>query len=69
MKKIGLFILLGIVLLSLCISFYFLNYLMFKNIDQILLSLTNDLAFLFIYVFIVVLVLDNILSLRENKLN
>jgi hypothetical protein len=64
----------GLVLVSLSIAFYTLHYVVFHDTHHIFLYLIGDIAFLFLDVLIVALVLERIFSYREkiaviNKMN
>jgi hypothetical protein len=63
---------LGLILLS--ATFYWLHYAIFKDFHHIFLYLIGDIAFLFLDVLIVMLVLQRVLEMRDkrsvmNKLN
>ena len=60
-------LLLGISLLMLSVFFYFLHYLIFRNLHHIFISLVGDVAFVFIEVLLVTLVIHGVLEEREKK--
>ena len=67
MKRFNWQILLGIFLLALSILFYFLHYLMFKDSHHIFIYLVGDVAFVFIEVLLVTLIIHRVLQAREKK--
>jgi len=60
-------VLLVVLFLAASVGFYFLHYLIFKDLHHIFLYLVGDLAFLFIDVLVVVLFIENLLERRERK--
>jgi hypothetical protein len=60
-------ILLGLSLLVLSVFFYFLHYLFFRDLHHIFLYLVGDVAFVFIEVLLVTLVIHGVLEEREKK--
>jgi len=67
-------ILLGLILVSLSAVFYLIHYLIFRDTHHIFLYLVGDIAFVFIEVLLVTLILHQLLHYREkramlNKLN
>jgi hypothetical protein len=58
---------LALILLFLSLLFYFIHYLIFKDIYHIVFYLISDIAFLFLSVLIVTLVLDRLLNYREKQ--
>lgn len=60
-------IVLAVILVSLSAIFYFLHYLIFGDVRHIFLYLIGDIAFLFIDVMIVTLVLNRLLVYREKQ--
>jgi len=60
-------LLLGISLLVLSVFFYFLHYLIFRDLHHIFLYLVGDVAFVFIEVLLVTLVIHGVLEEREKK--
>ncbi len=57
----------GLVLLSLSAVVYYIHYLIFRDLHHILLYLIGDIAFVFIQVLLVTLVLEEFLQYREKK--
>jgi hypothetical protein len=67
-------VLLGLILIALSALVYYLHYLIFRDIHHIFLYLIGDIAFVFIEVLLVTLILHQLLHNREkramlNKLN
>jgi len=60
-------ILLGISLIALSAVIYFIHYYIFRDAHHIFLYLIGDIAFVFIEVLMVTLVLHKLLNLREKK--
>lgn len=60
-------IVVALVLVVLSIVFYSLHYLVFRDLHHIFIYLIGDVAFLFLDVLIVVLVLHRLLAFREKK--
>jgi hypothetical protein len=60
-------VVLAFILLSLSALFYFIHYLIFRDLHHIFLYLIGDIAFLFIDVLIVMLVLHRLLVFREKQ--
>lgn len=58
---------LAIVLVSLSAALYLLHYLIFHDLQHILIYLLSDLAFLFLSVLFVVLLIEDMLERREKK--
>ncbi|MBU0580090.1 MAG: hypothetical protein KKA19_02845 [Candidatus Margulisbacteria bacterium] len=67
LKKLNWRIIFGFVLILLSISFYLFHYFIFRDTHHIFLYLIGDIAFLFLDVFIVMLVLEGVLAYREKK--
>jgi hypothetical protein len=61
-------VMLGCLLVSLSVIFYVVHYLIFRDLHHIFLYLIGDIAFLFIDVLIVMLVLHRLLMFREKQL-
>ncbi|MHA1895135.1 MAG: hypothetical protein ACTSX4_11615 [Candidatus Helarchaeota archaeon] len=68
MKHLNWRISLGIILITASIVIYLVHYLIFRDIDHILIFLIGDVAFLPLEVLIVTLLLDEFLKVREKKL-
>lgn len=67
-------VVLGVILLSLATLVYFIHYLIFRDLHHIFLYLIGDIAFVFIEVLLVTLIIHRLLTYREkqnllNKLN
>jgi hypothetical protein len=58
----------ALILIALSAIFYFIHYLIFRDLHHIFLYLIGDIAFLFIDVLITVLVLQGLLDHREKRL-
>lgn len=59
---------LALILILLSALFYFIHYLIFRDLHHIMLYLIGDIAFLFVDVLIVMLVLHRLLEYREKQL-
>jgi len=66
-KQINLRILFGLLLVLLSIFFYVIHYLLFKDTHHIFIYLIGDIAFVFIEVLLVTLIIHQILSDREKR--
>lgn len=60
-------VILALVLISLSVLFYCIHYLIFRDLHHIFLYLIGDIAFLFLDVLIVMLVLHRLLAYREKQ--
>lgn len=60
-------VVLALILMSLSLVFYSIHYYIFKDFHHIILYLIGDIAFLFLDVLIVVLILHRLLEFRERK--
>jgi len=60
-------VLLGLFLIVLSVVVYYMHYLIFRDIHHIFLYLIGDIAFVFIEVLLVTLVLHQLLHYREKK--
>ncbi len=58
---------LGIALIALSMAGYLLQYVIFRDSHQLLLALLNDLAFVFLQVFVVTIVVHELLSRHEKR--
>jgi hypothetical protein len=68
MKKIPNWqITLALILIALSVVFYLLHFLIFRDVHHIFIYLIGDIAFLFIDVMIVTLVLNRLLVYREKQ--
>jgi hypothetical protein len=60
-------IMLGVYLLMMSFLFYFLHYLIFRDLHHIMLYLIGDIAFVFIEVLLVTLIIHRILEQRDKN--
>jgi hypothetical protein len=67
MQKMNWRVILGLVLLMLSAAFYFLHYLLFHDAHHIFIYLVGDVAFVFIEVLLVTLVIHQLLNEWEKK--
>jgi len=69
MKKSGLTqrVLLGLLLVLLSVFFYTLHYALFRDAHHIFLYLVGDIAFVFVEVLLVTLIIQHLLSEREKR--
>jgi len=67
MKKVNWKIYMGLLLIIMSASFYLLEYFLFRDIHHILVFLIEDIAFLFIEVLLVTLIIHKLLDSREKK--
>ena len=67
MKIMNWRVFLGLVLLMLSAAFYFLHYLLFHDAHHIFIYLVGDVAFVFIEVLLVTLVIHQLLNEWEKK--
>jgi len=67
MKHLGWQIFLGLFLLILSIIFYFTHYLIFKDAHHIFIFMIGDIAFVFIEVLLVTLIIHRLLTVREKR--
>lgn len=67
MKRHGWKILLGLSLLALSVIFYLIHYVIFRDAHHIFLYLIGDIAFVFIEVLLVTLIIHEVLSIREKR--
>jgi len=65
--KISWQIFLGLFLLVLSAIFYFIHYLIFRDPHHIFIYLVGDIAFVFIEVLLVTLIIHKLLSKREKR--
>lgn len=61
-------ILLGVSLISLSAIFYLIHYLLFRDAHHIFLYLVGDIAFVFIEVLLVTMIIHEVLAMREKRL-
>lgn len=57
----------SLILLLLCLLFYVLHYLIFHDLHHILIYFIGDLAFLFLNVLIVVILIEKLLQRRDQQ--
>ena len=67
MKRLSWQISLGVSLLVLSAVFYFLHYLMFRDSHHIFIYLVGDVAFVFVEVLLVTLIIHRVLEQREKR--
>ncbi len=60
-------VILALILITLSVIFYFIHYLVFRDLHHIFIFLLGDIAFLFLYVLIVMLVVHRLLVYREKR--
>ena len=60
-------VLLGLFLIALSVLVYFIHYLIFRDAHHIFIYLIGDIAFVFLEVLLVTLVLHQLLQYREKK--
>jgi hypothetical protein len=60
-------VVLACILICLSVFFYFIHYLIFRDLHHIFIYLLGDIAFLFIDVLIVMLVLQRLLEYRDKR--
>jgi hypothetical protein len=67
MKKLNWKVYMGILLVFMSVSFYLLEYFLFGDVHHILVFLIEDIAFLFIEVLLVTLIIHKAFENREKK--
>jgi len=67
MKRINRQLLLGLCLMGLSALFYLIHYAIFRDAHHIFLYLIGDIAFVFVQVLLVTLIIDQLLSEREKR--
>lgn len=67
MKYFSWQLVLGLVLIALSVIVYAIHYLFFRDIHHILIYLVGDIAFVFIEVLLVTLVIHQLLAQREKR--
>jgi len=60
-------VMLGITLVALSAVFYFAHYLIFRDLHHIFIYLLGDIAFVFIEVLMVTMIIHQLLTMREKK--
>lgn len=58
----------GIILIVISFFVYFIHYLIFKDLHHIMIYLIGDIAFLFLEIFIVTLIIERFITEREKKI-
>ncbi len=58
---------LALILIALSVTFYFIHYLIFRDLHHIFFYLITDIAFLFLNVLIVMLVFERLLAFRDKQ--
>ncbi len=67
MKRLSWLVLLGVSLLLLSALFYFLHYFIFRDPHHIFIYLLGDVAFVFVEVLLVTLIIHSVLEKREKS--
>lgn len=67
MKRFSWLVLLGVSLLVLSVLFYFLHYFIFRDLHHIFIYLLGDVAFVFVEVLLVTLIIHSVLEQREKS--
>ncbi len=67
MNRLIWYIVLGSAMLALSAAFYFLHYVIFKDTHHIFIYMVGDVAFVFIEVLLVTLIIHRVLENREKK--
>lgn len=67
MKKLNWQIALGSTLVVLSVAVYLIHYLIFRDVHHIFIYLIGDIAFVFIEVLMVTLIIHKLLTVREKK--
>ena len=67
MKNISWQLILGLILIALSVAVYSLHYLFFRDAHHIFIYLVGDIAFVFIEVLLVTLVIHQLLGQREKR--
>jgi hypothetical protein len=66
MRRISWQVILGFALLVLSIFFYLIHYAIFRDPHHIFIYLVGDIAFVFVEVLLVSLIIHQLLNMREN---
>ena len=67
MKRYSDFALLAAIMIAISVLTYYLHYLIFRDPHHIFIFMVGDLAFVFLEVFLVVMVIERIITRREKK--
>jgi hypothetical protein len=57
----------GLVMVLLSVAFYLLHYLIFRDMHHIILYLIGDIAFVFVNVLLVTMIIDKLLTFRDKQ--
>jgi len=68
MKHLKWQIFFGFIMIAISVSIYLIHYAIFRDSHQIFFYLINDIAFVFIQVLLVTLIIDRVLNLREKRI-
>ena len=68
MKHLKWQIFFGFIMIALSVSVYLVHYAIFRDAHQIFFYLISDIAFVFIQVLLVTLIIDRVLNLREKRI-
>ena len=67
MKLFNWQVVLGLILIALSAFVYFIHYLIFRDIHHVFIYLIGDIAFVFIEVLLVTLIIHRVLTIREKR--
>ena len=67
MKRYSNFVTLAAAFVAISTLVYFIHYLIFRDLHHIFIYMVGDLAFVFLEVFLVILVIERVLARREKK--
>ena len=67
MKLLNWQVVLGLILIALSAFVYFIHYLIFRDIHHVFIYLIGDIAFVFIEVLLVTLIIHRVLTIREKR--
>jgi hypothetical protein len=67
MRRLNWQVLLGLSLILLSAVVYFIHYVIFRDVHHIFIYLIGDIAFVFIEVLLVTLIIHQVLSMREKR--
>lgn len=68
MKHFKWQIILGVSLITLSAIFYLIHYFIFRDAHHIFIYLLGDIAFVFIEVLLVTMIIHEVLAMREKRL-
>ena len=66
-RNVSWLVFLGVSLLAASVAVYYIHYVIFKDAHHIFIYMVGDIAFVFIEVLLVTLIIHRVLSLREKK--